>query len=140
LQPGGFAKLRAASQRRYHRAVRYLVDGYNLAHWLIRNDALRPEELRAQTLAAMAGKLPPNATEVVIYWDVRNRTPGVFERESLPWCQMRFVSSADEAIVDAVYEADNARGITVVSRDREVAGRSRQLGARVLSPAEFLRR
>lgn len=120
--------------------MRYLVDGYNLAHWLLRDDSLRPEQMRARTLAAMAGKLPQNATDVVIYWDVRNRTPGVMERESLPWCQMRFVSSADEAIVDAVYEAANAREITVVSRDREVAGRSRQLGARVLSPAEFLRR
>jgi hypothetical protein len=120
--------------------VRYLVDGYNLAHWLLRDDALRPEELRSRTLAAMTGKLPQNATDVVIYWDVRNRTPGVMERESLPWGQMRFVPSADDAIVDAVYEADNPRDITVVSRDREVAGRSRQLGARVLSPAEFLRR
>jgi hypothetical protein len=120
--------------------VRYLVDGYNLAHWLVRDDALRPEELRRRTLAAMAGKLPQNAAEVVIYWDVRNRTPGVMERESLPWCTLRFVPSADEAIVDAVYDADNPREITVVSRDREVAGRSRQLGARVLAPSEFLRR
>ncbi len=99
-----------------------------------------PSRLRARTLAAMAGKLPQNASDVVIYWDVRNRTPGVMEGESLPWCTMRFVSSADEAIVDAVYDAPNPRDITVVSRDREVAGRSRQLGARVLSPAEFLKR
>jgi YacP-like NYN domain len=126
--------------RSYHRAVRYLVDGYNLAHWLLRDDSLRPEQMRQRTLAALAGKLPQNATDVVIYWDVRNRTPGVMERESLPWCTLRFVSSADEAIVDAVYDADNPREITVVSRDREVAGRSRQLGARVHSPAEFLQR
>ena len=120
--------------------MRYLVDGYNLAHWLVRDDTLRPEQLRARALAAMAGKLPQNATDVVIYWDVRNRTPGVMERESLPWCQMRYVSSADDAIVDAVYDAENPRDITVVSRDREVAGKSRQLGAKVLSPAEFLGR
>ena len=120
--------------------MRYLLDGYNLAHWLVRDDDLRPEQLRARLLAALKPKVPRNASEVVIYWDVRNRTPGVLERESLPWCTLRFVPSADEAIVDAVYEASNPRDVTVVSRDREVAGKSRQLGARVLSPAEFLKR
>ena len=116
------------------------MDGYNLAHWLVRDDDLRPEQLRARLLAAMQPKVPRNASEVVIYWDVRNRGPGVMERESLSWCTLRFVSSADDAIVDAVYDAENPRDITVVSRDREVAGKSRQLGARVLSPAEFLGR
>jgi len=120
--------------------VRYLVDGYNLAHWLVRDDDLRPEQLRARLLAALKPKVPRNASEVVIYWDVRNRGPDVMERESLSWCTLRFVSSADDAIVDAVYDAENPRDVTVVSRDREVAGKSRQLGARVLSPAEFLGR
>ena len=120
--------------------MRYLVDGYNLAHWLVRDDDLRPEQLRARLLAVLQPRVPRNASEVVIYWDVRNRAPGVLERESLPWCTLRFVSSADEAIVDAVYDAENPRDITVVSRDREVSGKSRQLGARVLSPAEFLGR
>jgi hypothetical protein len=119
--------------------VRYLLDGYNLAHWLARDDDLRPEQLRARLLAALRPVLPRNAREVVIYWDVR--TPGhPPPAEHLTWCTLRFVRSADEAIVDAVFDADNPREVTVVSRDREVAGRSRQLGAKVLSPAEFLKR
>ena len=120
--------------------MRYLLDGYNLAHWLVRDDDLRPEQLRARLLAALRPKVPHDASEVIIYWDVRGRTPDVLASESLPWCTLRFVPSADDAIVDAVYDADNPRDITVVSRDREVAGRSRQLGARVLSPAELLGR
>jgi hypothetical protein len=120
--------------------VRYLLDGYNLAHWLARDDDLRPEQLRARLLAALRPILPHDAREVVIYWDVRGPAPGVLATENLPWCRMRFVSSADEAIVDEVYDAENPRNVTVVSRDREVAGRSRQLGARVLSPAEFMKR
>ena len=120
--------------------MRYLLDGYNLAHWLAQDDNLRPEQLRALLLAKLRPKVPQNARDVVIYWDVRNRTPDVMERESLPWCTLRFVPSADDAILDAVYDAENPRDVTVVSRDREVAGKSRQLGARVLSPAEFLGR
>jgi len=73
------------------------VDGYNLAHWLVRDDDLRPEQLRERLLAAMKPKVPRNASEVVIYWDVRNRGPNVLERESLSWCTLRFVSSADDA-------------------------------------------
>ncbi|HEX5011662.1 MAG TPA: NYN domain-containing protein [Planctomycetota bacterium] len=120
--------------------MRYLLDGYNLAHWLAQDDDLRPEQLRALLLAKLRPKVPRNARDVVIYWDVRGREPGVMERESLPWCTLRYVSSADQAILDAVYDAENPREITVVSRDREVTGKSRQLGARVLSPAELLGR
>ena len=118
--------------------MRYLVDGYNLAHWLLRDDELRPERLRAGLLAAMKGKLPRDASQVDVYWDVRRgETP---PRESLGWCTLHFVPDADEAIVDAVYDAKEARGVTVVSRDREVTGKSKQLGAKVLGPAEFLGR
>ena len=52
----------------------------------------------------------------------------------------RFVAVADHAIVDAVAAASRPRGLKVVSRDREVTGRSRQLGARVAGPAELLGR
>ena len=118
--------------------MRYLVDGYNLAHWLLRDDELRPEQLRAGLLRAMKGRLPRDATQVDVYWDVRRGlTP---PRESLGWCTLHFVPNADEAIVDAVYDSPQARELCVVSRDREVTGRSRQLGAKVLAPAEFLER
>lgn len=118
--------------------MRYLVDGYNLAHWLLRDDELRPEQLRAGLLRAMKGRLPRDATQVDVYWDVRRgETP---PRESLGWCTLHFVPNADEAIVDAVYDSPQARGLCVVSRDREVTGRSRQLGAKVLGPTEFLGR
>ena len=34
----------------------------------------------------------------------------------------------------------NARDVCVVSRDREVTGKSRQLGARIMTPAQLLSR
>jgi hypothetical protein len=60
--------------------------------------------------------------------------------EYLDWCTMHNVPSADEAIIDAVYSAAEARGLCVVSGDREVTGKSRQLGARIMTPEQFLRR
>jgi hypothetical protein len=120
--------------------VRYLIDGYNLAHWLLRDDELLPEQLRTRLLAALRGKLPKDATGVDIYWDVRKPNPSIPQRESLGWCTAHNVPSADEAIIDAVYDAADARALCVVSRDREVTGKSRQLGARIMAPDQFLKR
>ncbi len=120
--------------------MHYLLDGYNLAHWLAGDEDLRPEQLRARLLGALAGRLPGDASEVHIYWDVRRPSPMIPQNEYLPWCTLHNVPSADEAIIEAVYAASNARGLCVVSRDREVTGKSRQLGARIMAPGEFLRR
>jgi hypothetical protein len=120
--------------------VHYLVDGYNLAHWLARDDTLHPDQLRERLLAALRGRLPHDARKLDVYWDVRRPSPSIPPRVSLDWCTQHFVPDADEAIVDAVWGAANARGMCVVSRDREVTGKSRQLGAKVMAPADFLRR
>ncbi len=118
--------------------MHYLLDGYNLAHWLTSDDALRPKELRSALIAELRLHRPKRATSITIYWDVRRGlTPA---NEDLGWCRMRFVPDADEAIVDAVYDSRNARKLVVVSRDREVTGRSRQLGARTMAPIELLPR
>ena len=53
---------------------------------------------------------------------------------------MHNVPDADAAIIDKVYDSDNARGLCVVSLDREVTGKCKQLGAKTMRPDEFLRR
>jgi hypothetical protein len=120
--------------------VHYLVDGYNLAHWLVRDDSLHPDQLRERLLDAMHGRLPHDARKLDVYWDVRRPSPSIPPHIYLDWCTQHFVPDADEAIVDAVYAARNARKLCVVSRDREVTGKSRQLGSKVMAPAAFLRR
>lgn len=120
--------------------MHYLVDGYNLAHWLLRDDSLHPDQLRERLLAALHGRMPKDASRVDVYWDVRRPSPSIPPHVYLDWCTQHFVPDADAAIVDAVWAAGQARRMCVVSRDREVAGRSRQLGARVMAPADFLRR
>ena len=48
--------------------------------------------------------------------------------------------SADDLIIRIVEKDPEARGITVVSSDNQVAGRARLAGASVLSSAEFISR
>lgn len=118
--------------------MRYLIDGYNLAHWLARDDDLRPDQLRLLLLTALGRRRPRDATRIEVYWDVRRPNPSVPAREDLGWCVQFNVPDADAAIVDAVYDADQPRRCVVVSRDREVTGRSRQLGARTKAPGDLL--
>ena len=47
---------------------------------------------------------------------------------------------ADDAIIDFVADDDRPAGLMVVSRDREVTGKSRQLGARIMTPDQLLGR
>jgi hypothetical protein len=122
--------------------VHYLIDGYNLAHWLAQglaqDDDLDPEQLRELLLEALERRVPADAESLRIYWDVRRMHPGIPANEYLDWCTMHNVPDADAAIIDAVYDADRPQRLVVVSRDREVTGKSRQLGAKTRSPAELL--
>jgi hypothetical protein len=118
--------------------VRYLIDGYNLAHWLAGDDDLAPDELRALLIARLQRTRFQNAESVDIFWDVRRPSPSTPAHTYLDWCTMHNVPDADAAIIDAVYDSDTPARCTVVSRDREVTGKSRQLGARTQSPRELL--
>jgi len=118
--------------------VNYLLDGYNLAHWLAPGDHdLDGHGLRALLLGRLAHSVPPDAESVAIYWDVRNPNPSIPPREFLDWCVMHNVPDADAAIIEAVYNAPQPNLCVVVSRDREVTGKSRQLGARTQTPDEL---
>jgi len=120
--------------------VHYLIDGYNVAHWLARDADLRPAELRRLVLDTLGRRPPADARSIHVYWDVRADDPSIPPHESLGWCSVHNVPDADAAIVDAVYDAERPGEHVVVSRDREVTGRSRQLGARAMSPRDLLGR
>lgn len=80
--------------------------------------------------------MAPGAT---VYFDARNAPPGARGpgREcgvNVVYCKRR---EADEAILDAVREADDARHMLVVTNDRKVGGIAGQHGARRLGVREF---
>lgn len=121
---------------RYDPAVHYLLDGYNIGHWLAEVRDLHPTELRQLVITALQENPPANVQSVRIFWDVRSGIPP--SDHDLPEGRMLFVPDADQAIIDTVYNADTPAKITVVSWDREVVGKSRQLGAQTQNPEEFL--
>jgi hypothetical protein len=118
--------------------VHYHVDGYNLAHWLAGDDDLLPLEMRQLLNAALSARLPADAESVHIYWDLRNPAPGIPANEYLGWCTAHNVPDADAAIIDAIYAQPAPHEHIVVSRDREVTGKSRQLGAGTWEPRDLL--
>jgi hypothetical protein len=118
--------------------VHYLLDGYNLAHWLAGDRDLGPEALRELLLAALAERRPRDARELTIFWDARGAWDRAPSNAYGAGVEERFVPVADDAIVDLVAESPRPRDLKVVSRDREVTGRARQLGARTAGPAELL--
>ncbi len=118
--------------------VRYLLDGYNLAHWLADGDDLQPEALRRLLLDALARRRPRDARSITIYWDAKGSHGRAPQNEYSAGVIEHFVPIADDAIVDAVAGDSQPRTLLVVSRDREVTGRSRQLGARIATPADLL--
>jgi predicted RNA-binding protein with PIN domain len=115
--------------------MRALVDGHNaLGALKIR---AKTHEAARQALLRLVASVTPEAT---VFFDAREAPPGLAEsgREQgvhVHYCRRR---EADQAILDEVRDADDSRELIVVTNDREVAGRARQLGARAVGIAEFL--
>lgn len=115
--------------------MRALVDGHN-ALGALRIRAKTHEAARQALLRLVAAKIPL----ATVYFDAREAPRGlpVSGREQgvdVHYCRRR---EADQAILDEVRDADDPRRLVVVTNDREVAGRARQLGAQAVGIAEFL--
>lgn len=123
----------------------YLLDGYNCANWLARDPDLDAHQLRQVlygklTLLERQGRLPVDADRIRVFWDSRRRDPGISANEYHACCEAHNVPDADEAIIDTVRKARQPGDQTIISRDREVTGKSRQLGGRTMTLLEFFGR
>ncbi len=117
--------------------MRPLVDGHNAMYALGIEHG--KHENRRRYLLDRVRAIEPRAT---VFFDARNAPAGLppVASESglrVVYCQER---EADHEIIDTVRDADEPREFLVVSNDREVTGRCRQLGARTESIAEFFDR
>jgi predicted RNA-binding protein with PIN domain len=119
------------------RAV-WLVDGFNV----LCAGVLRGRERSAFWSEASRAKL---LERVARFEDAEARLIVVFDGAQLPDAAPRerpetvFASSADDWIVRRLREAKGER-VTVVTADRQLAGRARHRGAEVVSPLRFLAR
>ena len=114
--------------------MRVLIDGHN-SMFAIGVTGKDHEGRRLALLRRVAAVAP----EAIVYFDARNATGDGFDRTreagvSVRYCRNR---EADAAILEAVRTAKEPGSIIVVTRDREVAGRCAQLGARPVSPSDF---
>ncbi|MHC4816757.1 MAG: NYN domain-containing protein [Planctomycetota bacterium] len=115
--------------------MRALIDGHN-ALGALRIREKTHEAARHALLRRVAAKAP----HATVFFDAREAPRDLAESRcelgvEVYYCRRR---EADQAILDEVREADDARGLIVVTNDREVAGRAAQLGAQVVGVTEFL--
>ena len=119
--------------------MEYWVDGYNLLlrqGWTEGRTLEQARERLVQTASRVgkpvrlyfdATKLPPSTSSGE---PVRGRVRTIFVRHA----------TADDAIVNDLRSSGETRSVRVVTDDRELRGRARQLGAETLGVKKFLTR
>jgi len=117
----------------------WLVDGYNVLHAAVLVGRDRSQwwtgSRRRELLERVSG-FDADA-EVWIVFDGPDDSGAEAE---LPGPRCVFADSADDWLVDRVRRAEDPSEIAVVTADRQVAGRARGRGARIVSPKDFLAR
>jgi hypothetical protein len=111
----------------------YFLDGNNLIGQA-RGTARPSEEDRQALVAELAGRLRRTKATAVLFFD----GPGE-RRSSLGKLSIREAgrTSADEAILAEIGRSRAPREIVVVTEDRGLGSRARDLGALTLLPKEF---
>jgi predicted RNA-binding protein with PIN domain len=113
--------------------MRILVDGHNAMGAL--NVGGKTHEARRRNLLRRVAEVAPQAT---VFFDARRAPPGLDTGSelgvSVRYCRGR---EADAEILEIVRASAAPGQITVVTNDREVAGKASQLGARALGVREF---
>ncbi|HEY6052188.1 MAG TPA: NYN domain-containing protein [Thermoanaerobaculia bacterium] len=112
----------------------YYLDGNNLIG-IARRTARPGEDDRTALLSELSARLRGNRSSVRVFFDGDGRSAalGALTVSGAG-------GSADEAILREIGRASDARQITVVTADRELARRSRDAGAKTMAPADFWNR
>ncbi len=114
----------------------YLLDGNNLIG-LVRRTARPSEEDRQALVADLAERLRATRARAALFFD----GPAGERGSSLGSLSVRPASgSADDAILAEVRKAASPSECIVVTADRGLAGRARDLGAKVCAPSDFFAR
>jgi len=115
----------------------WLVDGYNVLHAAVLGGKDRSEWWTGSRRRELLERVSGFDAEVWIVFDGPDDSGTEAE---LPGPRCVFAASADDWLVDRVRSAEDPAAIAVVTADRQVAGRARGRGARIVSPKDFLAR
>jgi predicted RNA-binding protein with PIN domain len=123
----------------------WLVDGYNVLHAGVLQGRDRRDWWKAAAqarLVALADSFDDRNAEIWVVFDRKGDVEASSLPEPPPGSRLRLVyaSSADDWLVRRVRRAEDAESFAVVTADRQVQGRARHAGARVVSPLAFLAR
>lgn len=112
----------------------YLLDGDNLVGTERRRRATSQD--RDALVSEISERLRRTGAKVVLFFD------GAGRAVLLGSLAVRYAgsASADEAILQEVARARQPAEVTVVTADRDLARRARDLGASALSPTDFWKR
>ena len=115
----------------------YLLDGNNLIG-LVRKTSRPTEEDRQALVAELSERLRRTSASAVLFFDgpagERGASLGALSIRRPPG------ASADDAIVREVERARAPGEMTVVTADRGLASRVRDVGGKICSPADFFAR
>lgn len=115
----------------------WLVDGYNVLHAAVLGGQDRSQWWTGSRRRELFERVSGFDAEVWIVFDGPDDSAAPADPGG-PHCV--FADSADDWLVDRVRRAEDPTEIAVVTADRQVAGRARGKGARVVSPKDFLAR
>jgi len=113
--------------------VPFLIDGNNLIG-AARRCARPSAEDRAALIAEVADRLRRTRARAVVFFDGDAQRGAELGALAV---RPSGTASADDAIVDEIRRFRAPRECTVVTEDRALSSRARELGAQVISPSAF---
>ena len=118
----------------------WLVDGFNVLHVGLGGRAQKDwwNAAGRQRVLACAQRLAAQGERIRVVFD--GARPAEPEPAAPVGLAVVFAPSADRYLLRAIREAPDPTALQLVTADRPVAERARKLGARVVTPAEFLAR
>jgi hypothetical protein len=144
--PGAVVRTERRPPAHPPRPSTWLVDGFNVLQAAVlrgRDRAGWWTAARRAEVLDLAGHFDDSAAEIWVVFDGSRDGGGPLPAEVAPGAggvRVLFAPSADAWLVERVRSAPDPSGLAVVTADRQVAGRVRHCGARVVPPREFLAR
>jgi predicted RNA-binding protein with PIN domain len=122
----------------------WLVDGFNVLHAGVLKGRDRAgwwtASVQLRLLARVAVFEPRDAELWVVFDAAKPASERCVPGPELARVNLVFAPSADDWLVRRVRQSEAPTQLAVVTGDRQVAGRARHAGARIISPRAFLAR